>query len=247
MALTWQPTTIVHRHDWSEGLFTLRLDSTADFKAGQFVNLTCNPDGDRHTRRAYSIASAPGAPLEFFIVEVLDGKVSPMLCNLQPGDPLYTTTRGKGLFTLDELPDARDLWMVSTGTGLAPYLSMMREGTVFDRYERLILVYGARYGHQHAYGPELDNLVQERDGQLVVQRLTSREEIDSALPGRVTARLRDGGLERAVDLAIDAAHSHVLLCGNPAMIMEMNEILGERGLTRNSRREPGHVTFEKYW
>lgn len=247
MALDWQPATIVHRHDWSEGLFTLRLDATADFKAGQFVNLTCSPGGDRHTRRAYSIASAPGAPLEFFIVEVLDGNVSPMLCSLQPGDTLYTTTRGKGMFTLDALPEARDLWMVSTGTGLAPYLSMMREGPIFERFERLILVYGARYGHQLAYGPELDALVEARNGQLIVQRLTSREEVDGAMPGRVTARLRDGGLEQAVGIEVDPRHSHVQLCGNPAMIQEMNDLLAERGLTRHTRREPGHVSYEKYW
>ncbi len=246
MPPSFAPATITHRVDWDEGLFTLTLDRAADFRAGQFLTLSRDPDGGRHARRAYSIASAPGAPLEFFIVEVEDGQVSPGLRALQPGDPLWTTTRGKGLFTLDDVPPGRELWMVATGTGLAPYLSMIREGSVFQAHERVILAYGARHRSHLAY---LDELAAHADRQpLTVLTLTSREPAgDGHLAGRVTARFEDGALEDAAGARVAPDRSHVLLCGNPAMIADMMALLEARGLTRHTRRSPGHVTTEKYW
>lgn len=245
---TFLPATITDRKEWDEGLFSLVLDRSVPFVAGQFLTLSRVDGGDRRTRRAYSVASAPGEPLEFLIVEVEDGAVSPLLRALEPGDPLFVSDRGKGLFTLDEVPDGRDLWLVATGTGFAPYRSLLRAGEVFDRFEHVVMVYGTRRAAQHAYREELQALCDNHHDRFTVVGLTSREPATGTdLSGRITDRFADGRLERAADRLMSAEHSQVMLCGNPAMISEMLVLLSERGLQRNSRRDPGQVTTEKYW
>ena len=264
---TWLPATVVEHRPWTAGLFTLVLDRDVPFEAGQFLTLTRDPDGDRHTRRAYSVASAPGEPLEFYIVEVEEGAVSPGLGELRPGDTVYVSDKGKGLFTLAEVPEgATDLWMVATGTGLAPFRSMLRDGArlrnaadgtpealerdshVLRRFERIFLVYGARHSDQLGYVHELSALASCCPGRLTPLPLVSREDPGpDALGGRVTDRLRDGSLEATAGATIEPGRSHVLLCGNPAMIKEMQAMLEERGMVRHTRRAPGHLSYEKYW
>ena len=243
----WLPATVVEHRPWTPGLFSLVLDRTVPFRAGQFLTLTRDPDGGRHAKRAYSVASAPDEALEFYIVEVEDGRVSPGLRELYPGDAVFVSDRGKGLFTLEDVRhDAEVLWMIGTGTGLAPYRSMLREGSVLDRFDEIVLVYGARRRDQLGYLAELQTLSELHPGLRIVP-LVSRESADGlGLDGRVTDRLRDGTLERVADATMDPS-SHVMLCGNPAMIREMQELLGERGMTRHTRRSPGHITTEKYW
>jgi len=246
---TWLPATVSDYRTWCPGLASLVLDRSVPFRSGQFVTLTCHPEGGRKAKRAYSIASAPGEPLEFYIVEVEGGAVSPGLCALKQGDPVFVSDKGKGLFTLDEVPDGpRDLWMIATGTGLAPFRSMLRTPGALDRFEHVVVVYGARRLEQLGYLDELHALQRDWQGRLIVIPLISREEPpEHALPGRVTDRLRDGSLEARAGLQLSPEHSHVMLCGNPAMIAQMNELLGERDMVRNTRRSPGHITTEKYW
>ena len=246
MAITLQPTRVLSRRDWAPGLFSLVLDEQVPMKAGQFVTVGLAPQGDRHTRRAYSVASAPGQPLELLVVEVEDGRVSPMLAHAKPGDTLFVSDRGKGLFTLDDLPRRRDLWLIATGTGLAPYLSMLREGAIFEAAEHIVLAYGVRQPEHLAYLDELRAL-QAAHNLTVVPLCSRTEPPEGGLRGRVTERLIDGTLEHTAGVRIAAETSHVLLCGNPTMIDEMVGLLMARGLQRHSRRVPGHITTERYW
>ncbi len=241
----WRTGTVTSRHEWAPGLHTLTLDIQPEaLVPGQFFNVGLRL-GDEFVRRSYSAASAPGHPLEFFITRVEDGSLSPQLADLEPGDRLHVEPRGRGFFTLDYVPPARDLWLIATGTGLGPYLSMLREGALFSRFERVVLVHGVRRASHLAYRDELTQLA--ASAPLVTVPLVSRESVPGALSGRVTDALRSGKLEECAGRPIEAAHSHVLLCGNPAMIEEMTAAFEVRGLRRHRQRTPGHVTFEKYW
>lgn len=248
MPLTLLPTRVHARHDWSPGLFSLTFDRAVPLRAGQFVTVSAQPDSDRHTRRAYSVASAPGEPTELLVVEVEDGRISPLLASTAPGDTLFVSDVGRGLFTLDEVPPDKELWLIATGTGLAPYRSMLREGRLFAQHRRVILVYGVREPAHLAYLDEIQALAASCGGVLQVIALCSRAAPPpGGLPGRITERLADGALEAAAGTVFHPGHSHALLCGNPAMIDDMIAQLGARGLTRHTRRAPGHITTERYW
>ena len=235
----WLETKVAGVHTWAPGLVTLTLEARLDFRAGQFVYLALQ--ADTRVSRSYSMASAPGAPLEFFLVGVEGGALSPSLVGLEVGAPVQVQSLVAGHFTLERVPDARDLWLVATGTGLGPYISMLRTDEPWQRFERVIVVHGVRHARHLAYRDEL----QGRD--LTWVPLVSREDCPEALPGRVSDALASGALEARAGVTLDPAHSQVLLCGNPAMIADMRRLLDARGLTRNRPRAPGQVTFEKYW
>jgi ferredoxin--NADP+ reductase len=243
----WSTGIISGRHAWAPGLYTLTIDANPEpFVAGQFFNMGL-PMGDQFVRRSYSAASAPGQPLEFFITRVEDGSLSPQLADLEVGGQIWVEPRARGFFTLDYVPPAAELWLIATGTGLGPFVSMLRAGALFDRFERVVLVHGARVASHLAYASELEQLAAARAGRLVRVPVVSREVVEGALRGRVTDALRDGRLEARAGTSLDPERSHVMLCGNPAMIEEMMAAFEGRGLRRHRVRKPGHVTFEKYW
>lgn len=242
--MAWEEVKLTAKHKWDEGLYTLAFDRRLDFKAGQFVNLGLIID-DKRVKRAYSIGSAPGEPLEFFIVEVDGGALTPRVLAMEPGDAVLLNPRPAGFFTLDYVEDARDLWLVSSGTGLAPYIAMLRQGDVWDRFERIIVLHGVRYARQLGYADELRALAAERDGRLVYVPVVSRDpDVADVVHGRVTAL--DDIADRVGRLP-DAAHDHVMLCGNPAMLDDMQALLEGRGLAVNRRKTPGQITVERYW
>lgn len=239
---------VTGRRDWAAGLMTLTLDaSVAAFKPGQFFNLGLELGGEP-VFRAYSAASPPGQPLEFFLSEVAGGVLSPALFRLQCGDRILVDPSGHGFFTLDWVPPAPELWMIATGTGLGPFLSMLRAEEPFRRFQRIVVVHGVRETSHLAYATELMSLSAQHGGCISWVPVVSRDpSAPRVVHGRVTTALADGSLERAARLTLSPEASHVLLCGNPAMIDAMLEALAARGLARHRTRRPGHVTVEKYW
>jgi ferredoxin--NADP+ reductase len=244
----WSEGHVVARREWAPGLFSLTIDAEIEpFDPGQFVNLALDLGGVIE-RRSYSIASPPGAPLEFLVAEVETGVLTPSLGALSPGQKLLVERKPQGFFTLKWVPAARHLWLVATGTGLGPFLSILRAPDVYARFERVVLVHGARDRAHLAYRDELRALAGSRAGKLALAWVVSRETSrDGVLAGRVTSALADGSLETDVGLTMSATDSHVMLCGNPAMIAEMTALLGERGMKKHRVRTPGHITIEKYW
>jgi ferredoxin/flavodoxin---NADP+ reductase len=244
----WSEGQVAARHDWAPGLFSLTVTAEIEpFDPGQFLNLALDLGGTIE-RRSYSIASPPGAPLEFLIAEVETGVLTPSLGALAVGAKLLVERKPQGFFTLKWVPPARHLWLVATGTGLGPFLSILRAPDVYARFERVVLVHGARSRSHLAYRADLESLEREQGGKLEITWLSSREAAaDGVLSGRVTSALADGSLERDVGLALSPADSHVMLCGNPAMIEEMTALLATRGLKKHRVRAPGHITIEKYW
>lgn len=226
---------------------TLQLGAVKPrFIPGQFFNVGLNLNGGR-VRRAYSAASAPHAPLEFVISRVQEGQLTPSLFEIQVGQSVEIDDGATGFFTLDFLPPGvSDLWLVATGTGIGPYISMLRAGAL-DQYERVVLVHGARRATELTYGAELAAFA-SKPGRFYVPALTGPGEVvPSGLHGRIPALVRSAALDDSTGVSLDPERSHVLLCGNPDMIKDGIVALEERGLRRHKRREPGHITTEKYW
>jgi ferredoxin--NADP+ reductase len=242
---TWTKTTLTERTSWGDGLFTFRVDATREFHAGQFARLALEVDGDV-VWRAYSIGSAPNQPLEFFIVRVDDGKLTPKLDALRPGDHVYLHKKIAGKFTLNHVRTGGTLWLVSTGTGLAPYIAMLREGTLWAKFDHVVLVHGVRHPIDLGYHAELNDFA--RLHPLTYIPATTRERADGAAFGRITSLFDDGTLERLAGRKIKKDDTDMLLCGNPAMIKLMQQTLKERGLLLNSpRNREGQLHTERYW
>lgn len=239
---------VVAKQRWAEGLATLTVEADIEpFEPGQFVNLA-SESGGLVLRRAYSLASPPGAPLSFLVNRVDGGAFSPFLLSREPGDALFVERKPQGFFTLRYVPPAADLWLIATGTGLGPFLSILDAGEALSRFERIVLVHGVREPSHFAHRAELEALERAHPGRFkLVRTVTRSDPVDGALAGRVTALMQRGELERAAGFALAPERSHLMLCGNPAMTEEMLALLAPRGLVRHRVRKPGHVTIEKYW
>lgn len=235
------------RRDWAPGLVTLTIDATISRHVpGQFVNLGVERGGEI-VRRSYSIASAPGAPLEFYLKEVPGGSLTPELTRLPVGARVLVEQKPQGFFTLDYLPPCRDLWLVATGTGLGPFIAMLRAPEIWRRAERIVVAHGARRVDHLSYEDELAALAHAHPGRFLRATVVSGDNHGAALHGRVTTAFADGTLEERVGVALDPERSHLMLCGNPDMILELTAALGTRGLRKHRVRTPGHITAEKYW
>lgn len=245
----WVDGKVVSITHFTKTLFSLVIEAeTAPFIAGQFIKLALNTEGQR-IARAYSYVNAPhDNRLEFYIANVENGKLSPHLHRLLPQDTVSVTRHANGFFVLNEIQSAPVLWLLATGTGIAPYLSMLQDGTDLDRFEHIVLVHAVRYAHDLSYLPLMKTLRQRYRGQLHIQPIVSREHCDGALQGRIPQLILNGALEHAVGLTMDATQSHVMLCGNPDMIADTQTILKEhKHMRKNLRRLPGQFTSELYW
>lgn len=243
----WLEGRIVERKQWTEGLFSLRFDAPLGaFKAGQFIRVALDVDGER-IGRPYSLVNAPHEPLlEIYFNVVSGGPLSPRLATLQPGDTLWIANGANGFLVLDEIPPARHLWLLATGTGIGPFLSILKTDAPWDRFERIVLGHSVGYASELAYRDLIESLQAGHDDQLKYLRLVTREAVPDTLHARIPALLASGALEQRAGIALTADASHVMLCGNSAMITDVTEELTKRGMRRHRRREPGHITTEKY-
>lgn len=243
----WLEGRVIERRAWTDALFSLRVAAPRlAFEAGQFVRIALDIGGER-VARPFSFVNAPDDPtLEFYAVVVPQGPLSPALARLEAGDPLYIADNPAGWLILSEVPAAEELWLVATGTGIAPFLSILRTDAPWQRFRRVILVHGVRNEKELTYGDLIEELVRKHPGRLVHVRLTSRERSSRALAGRIPAALADGRLEAAA-AAISPERSQFMLCGNPDMLRDMAAALAARGLKRHRRRAPGQITSESFW
>ncbi len=245
----WVNASVVRVNHWTEALFSLTITApVAPFTAGQFAKLALQKEGVR-LQRAYSYVNAPGDNnLEFYLVVVPEGKLSPLLHALKPGDEVMVTLRAAGFFVLDEVPECQTLWMLATGTAIGPYLSILQEGRDIERFRNIVLVHAVRYAADLSYLPLMQQLQQRYNGKLHIQTVVSREEVAGSLTGRIPKLIETGALEEVTGLPIDVQNSHVMLCGNPQMVRETLLLLKEtRGMSKHLRRQPGQVTSENYW
>ncbi|WP_216782477.1 ferredoxin--NADP(+) reductase [Candidatus Profftia tarda] len=236
------------RH-WTHHLFSIIVEAPINqFKAGQFAKISLVIDGKR-VQRAYSYVNAPSSiKLEFYIVAVNNGTLSTRLRTIKINDTLQISKDAAGFFVLEEVPDSKNLWMLATGTGIGPYLSILQEGKDLQRFENIVLVHAVRFAEDLSYLPLMQNLQKRYHGKLHFQCVISRGNLLKDLPGRVPTLIQNGALESSVGLTIDKLDSHVMLCGNPQMVRDTQQLLQEtRGMSKNLRSRPGHITSENYW
>lgn len=245
----WVTGKVAKVRYWTDSLFSLIVHAPVDpFTAGQFTRLGLEIDGER-IQRAYSYVNAPDNPdLEFYLVMVPDGKLSPRLAVLRPGAEVQLVREAAGFFVLNEIPQCETLWMLATGTAIGPYLSILQYQQDTDRFNNLVLVHAARYAADLSYLPLMRELQERYRGKLRIQTIVSRETVAGSLTGRVPGLIESGELEATVGLAINTQTSHVMLCGNPQMVRDTQQLLQEtRKMNKHLRRRPGHITAERYW
>lgn len=245
-------------HHWVPTLFSFRLSRSAayQFIPGQFARLGLRkPDGE-FVWRAYSICSAPTVEyLEFFSVVVPDGEFTGRVAAYTTADVLLVEKKAQGFLTADRFyrsEGRKDLWMLATGTGLGPYLSVLQDAETWRRFENLIVVHSVRHANELAYAQMLQAMQERAPFNDAVAKLryvptVTRESAAGALQGRIGALIEDGHLEKAAGVVLSLDFSRFMLCGNPQMVEQTRALLKERGFRNDRKLEGGHIAVENYW
>lgn len=248
----WIAGCVVGKQCWTGRLISLRVEAPAvTFTAGQFAKLALplnTEKGEEMVGRPYSFVNSPlQGPHEFYFIVVDSGPLSPKLAALQAGETLYLAPRANGFFCLSEVPTSEVLWCFSTGTGIGPFLSILRTPEPWARFQHVVLVHAVRFSHELTYVAAIAELQQTYSSRFSYIPFVSREQHNGALPGRIPESIRDGRLEARAGRLINPDCAQTMLCGNPAMVQDVTTALEERGLKKNRRRDPGQITVETYW
>ena len=209
-------------------------------------------DLDGYVFRAYSVASSPYDEfIEFFSVVIPEGEFTSKVNHIQVGDSLLLNTTPFGYLTLAryQLPLPNDLWLLATGTGLAPFLSILKTIDVWQQYQRIILVYSARTSQELAYQAQISSIKSiygDNGAAFVFLPIVTREADYAGEKARIPNLILSGKLTELVGQKLDKERSHVMLCGNPQMVEDTKEALKSIGLTMNRRGE-GNIAVENYW
>lgn len=244
----WCEGRVQEVYRWTEKLYSIRvMADVKPFTAGQFTKLGLIIDGEL-VSRPYSYVNAPHeTPLEFYFVTVPDGPLTNRMAQLAAGSSIEVMCSASGFLTLDEVPEAAHLWMLSTGTAIGPFLSILKTAQPWQRFERVVLVHAVRYADELSFPETLRELHEAHPDQFEFIPVVSREDTGFALRARIPALIEDGRLEQRAKLAISVADSQFMICGNPDMVEATTDVLQARGLERNRRRSPGQITGENYW
>ena len=243
----WLEGRVTHNHQWSERLFSLMFDAPLDtFIPGQFVRVALDIDGEE-VSRPYSLVNTPDEPeLEIHFNIVPGGPLTPRLAKMQPGDEIKVAPRSFGFLTLDEIPDCRHLWMLATGTGIGPFLSILKGEQAWQRFEKIVLGYSVRTAGELSYLELINRICDNYQHRLSFVPFVTREPVPDSINSRITDAIRDNSFEQLTGISLNSEDSHVMMCGNSAMITEVSGLLEERGMRKHLRRKPGHITTEKY-
>ncbi len=262
---------VTHRIDINDGLAIFRVAADGwelpDFLPGQFAALGLPPetprvegsDAEADTegtgpliKRAYSIASSSVAKeyIEFYVALVPSGALTPRLFALQPGEKLWMSPKFTGMFTLDEVPAEKHVVFLATGTGIAPYMSMIRTHLASDKTRKFAVLHGARHSWDLGYRVELVHFSRSHRNLTYIPVISEPEKEARPWQGP-TGFLQDFWARRPLDPSWGTRPSpestHVFLCGNPLMIQNMIAVLKEEGFREHTRRTPGQIHMEKYW
>jgi ferredoxin--NADP+ reductase len=245
--------SVLSVHHWNEALFsfTTTRNPGLRFRSGHFVMMGLEIEG-RPLLRAYSLASASYADhLEFYSIKVPGGELTSRLAQIAPGDRVLVGKKPTGTLVLDNLMAGKHLYLLGTGTGLAPFMSIIRDPDVYERFEKVVVVHGVRAASELGYSSYIRNELpaDELVGEDVKRKLlyyptVTREAFENV--GRVTTALASGKLAASVGLPpLDARDDRVMICGSPAMLRDTVEILESSGFVEGSNREPGDYVVER--
>ena len=244
---------VTHVHHWTDSLFTLRTtrDPAFRFASGQFVMLGLEVEG-KPLLRAYSIASAYYADeLEFYSIKVADGPLTSRLQSVVEGDEVLVGRKPTGTLVLDGLRPGRTLYLIATGTGLAPFLSLVRDPEVYERFDKVVVTHTVRevadlnyrdfLSHKLPMDPDLGEVIAPK---LIYYPTVTREDFHTK--GRVTDLIASGRMFADLDLPpLDPARDRLMLCGGPSVLSDLKAMLIERGYEEGSIASPGDFVLER--
>lgn len=242
-------------HHWNDTLFSFRTtrDPALRFHNGHFVMIGLEVEG-KPLLRAYSIASANYEEhLEFFSIKVQNGPLTSRLQHLQPGDTLLVSKKPVGTLVADDLrPNGRNLYLFGTGTGLAPFMSIIKDPEVYERFEKVVLLHGVRWVSELAYADYIEKELPENEffGDVVREKLiyyptVTREPFRNQ--GRVTEVVENGKLFETIGLPpLDPAVDRAMICGSPSMLQDVSAMLDSRGFVISPGvGQPGDYVVER--
>lgn len=256
LAKPFSAERIVDVRYWTPSLLSFSTTRPLEltFLPGQYARIALEV-GDRLVWRAFSfVSTASDSLLEFVAVLVPGGLFTSRLAEMQPGDKLYVEHENYGFLTPDRFVDGDELWMVATGTGIGPFMSMLRDRSVWKKFRRIFLVRGVRDSSERIFRDELLELQKQAsmdDARLslidCVSRFQGEASASDVIPARITIAWDKGWLETIAYQKITPASSRIMLCGNPKMIEDMRERLHARGMTPCRRATAGQFLTENYW
>lgn len=257
--------TITSLRVWVPGkLFSFTCTRPAGFRftAGQFARLGVDNTLKLQNEpdiiwRAYSMVSGPyDEHLEFFSIVVPEGAFTSHLSQLQVGSPLYIDKTSFGFLTTARFETGRDLWLLGSGTGLAPFLSILHDPGTWEKFRNVILVHSARTAEELVYQdiicgfvkhPLLSEIIDEIEKRFSYLPVVTREKVDNCLTQRITELLVDGSLSRKTGLEMTPEHSRFMICGNPDMVSDVRKVLKTLGFKPARQSSPGEIAVENYW
>lgn len=248
----WVKGVVVNNTHWTDNLFSLHIDADIDpYLAGQYTSLALDINGER-VAQPYSILSAPDEKnLTFFFYSRLEGDLSRALSRTSAGDTVWVQQQPEGTLTLEQVPDADTLCLMATGTGVAPFISILKTPQPWTRFRQVVLVYAVRVYDDLRYESLFLDLLARYPDQFRFVPFVSREQIKGAFTdtqhGHIPASLRSGELEKVLKLDLAPDTTHVMLCGNPGMVKDTVAVLESRGFAQNRPGQTGQISHESYW
>jgi ferredoxin--NADP+ reductase len=246
--------TVLSVHHWTDRLFsfTTTRDQALRFSNGHFTMIGLRQDNGKPLLRAYSIVSANYEEhLEFLSIKVPDGPLTSKLQHIQVGDKIVVGRKPTGTLLIDYLLPAKNLYLLGTGTGVAPFLSIIRDPATYEKFEKVIIVHGVREVAELAYNDYLQNELPQHEflGEMVSAQMlyyptVTREAFRNQ--GRITDLLEAGKIESDLGLPkLDPANDRVMICGSPEMLRDLKHMLEKRGFMEGNTTKPGDFVIER--
>ncbi len=246
--------TVLSVHHWTDRLFsfTTTRDQALRFSNGHFTMIGLRQDNGKPLLRAYSIVSANYEEhLEFLSIKVPDGPLTSKLQHIQVGDKIVVGRKPTGTLLIDYLLPAKNLYLLGTGTGVAPFLSIIRDPATYEKFEKVVIVHGVREVAELAYNDYLQNELPQHEflGEMVSAQMlyyptVTREAFRNQ--GRITDLLEAGKIESDLGLPkLDPANDRVMICGSPEMLRDLKHMLEKRGFMEGNTTKPGDFVIER--
>jgi ferredoxin--NADP+ reductase len=251
----WREERVIRHWQWTPRLVSFRIsrDPGYQFVPGRYARLGLADATGEVVWRPFSMVSATHDDfLEFLVVLVEGGEFSRRLATLKVGDPVLVEKSNFGFLTLDQLESGDILWMLASGSGLGPFMSILRDQLPWRSFKHLVLVHSVRQATDLAYR---EDILAMRNAHSAVGigadlryfPVVTREAMRGALSARIPQLVEDSRLETAAGLTLDVKKSRVMVCGNPELAKDMRRLLSARGFATSRRGAPGQMAFEKYW
>ncbi|MFT7674039.1 MAG: ferredoxin--NADP+ reductase, partial [Gammaproteobacteria bacterium] len=216
---------------WNSRLKSLIIEAPLEsFESGQFVRIGLEQDGEVIARPYSLVNTADDNYLEVYFNIVEEGPLSPLLFELKAGDHIYVGPRPSGFLTISEVPATEHIWLFATGTGIGPFVSILKSTAVWEKYSKVVLCYSVRSPDELAYIDEIKTLTESHADQLIFIPTVTRAEYSGALSARFPQTLQDGTMETLAGVEINPNHSQVMMCGSTDMIRDVSDFLKSRGM-----------------